>query len=276
MATNKPAAVRVNQKLNVSKWLAKHANKLSQSKAVQRHLQIELTKNYEKVYADAYKYLVRQIQAHLDKGFNISKDGSVSIFLENPATGAFHEIKKKWDPLSERYRRRKAAAFRGESMAYGEAERASAKAKRGKKKARPNLLKLPVDTSKLFWVFRRNLARGASTTPGFSEAAAWVKLEKEKAKKGGVLVTYGNRATIRYNVGLRFGKLAAPFDDMVRKPFVTGMKEKSRVWDDRAGPSNKAGREIHVLAYVEAKRPFIVDLSATVGKMVRQRLRIEN
>lgn len=147
------------------------------------------------------------------------------------------------------------------------------KLRRQKKSIVKNKYKAAENNTDKFWVFRRNLANAALTSSELNANKATVTMLRSAVKKRGVLVSGKNKATIRYSVGLTFGKFSQPFDDMVRKPFMTGMKEKSRVWDTSPGSSMKKG--VRVIAYVEAKRPFIVDLSASVGRLVRQRLKIK-
>jgi len=255
-----PPKIRVTNKLDINKFIRKLANQESVNKAVQKAVFEKATENYKVSYEKAYKSLVRQILRHLQNGFpGAPAGGSISIAVENPFTGGFQSFSTKWAAFHPDYANEKRRAFHGASRGFS--------TPKSKSRARTS-----DDTSLKFWVFRRNLANAAMSAEELNESLATVELQRNWVKKNGVLVSGRNKATIRYSVGLRFGKFQTPFDDMVRKPFITGLKEKSRVWDDSPGTSAKRG--VHVLAYVEAKRPFIVDLSASVGKMVRQRLKM--
>lgn len=267
-----PATVRVVNSLKMDKFLVKLANDKSVNKAVQLKVFNVANENYRLEYAIAYKSLLAQIIRHLSNGFPGANASGVTFYAQNPFTGKFESITKDWAPLSKRYLARKAGVSEAASTKYKQAAAAEGKARKGKREIKARAGKAPLSSANKFWVFRRNLVASTSDLLEKAGARRMVEIDRKVVQKGGVLVSGRNRATIRFSVGLKFDKLKAPFDDMVRKPFMTGLEEKSRVWDSSPGSSAKKG--FHAFAYVEAKRPFVVDLSASVGRMVRQRLKI--
>jgi len=61
---------------------------------------------------------------------------------------------------------------------------------------------------------------------------------------------------------------------MVRTPFINGRTAGTADLSEEAfGVGDNRG--LHVLAIVEAKRPFIMELSGAVGRMARLRLGIK-
>lgn len=87
------------------------------------------------------------------------------------------------------------------------------------------------------------------------------------------VVRSGETITIPYIAGLTFSTLPTPMNELVRKPFILGDGVKVEVYDRGAGSSAKHG--IRVVALVEGQRPFIVELSALMGRKARQRLKIK-
>ena len=274
-SASKPGAVRVSQRLDLAKIVNRLATDAKIGKSIQKAVFDRATETYQHAYEKAYRSLVHQIIQHLQNGFPGAdhRNPNVHISVENPFGGPDGGFTAQgWKPLSAAYRYDKRRAFNSLNGPYQSAQSKYEKARAQKKKAIKNSLRAPEDNSTKFWIFRRNLANAALSSSELNVQRATVQLIKNSVKKQGVLVRGKNKATIRYSVGLRFGKFPQPFDDLVRKPFITGMKEKSRVWDSSPGPSMRKG--VRVIAYVEAKRPFIVDLSASVGRLVRHRLKI--
>lgn len=109
----------------------------------------------------------------------------------------------------------------------------------------------------------RNIQRGDT---GLGHAKA-----RYKAIDPGV-VRMNKPITIGYTAGLKFSTLPTPLNNLVRKPFIQGHSAGVMVLDSGADASRKKG--IRVLALVEAKRPFIVELSGIMGKLARKRLKI--
>jgi len=287
MDTTAPPRITVRNSLNINKIF----RKLGESKVADKHLQAKVyevaKEKYLWYYETSYKSLVRQIIQHLENGFDGALQGGVTIALQDPISGRFHSIHENWDPLTKRYQQRKARYFlnqSGAANAYNDAVDAFNNAKADARKKHKRVPKFKPAAKKTFgastadkyWVFKRNLADALSREHGFSEEAATVTLDSKVVRRGGVLVTGKDKATIRYSVGLKLGKLSSPFDDMVRKPFITGDAAKSRVWFDEFGGSGNEA--IRVLAILEGssrmKRPFIVDLSAQMGRLVRRSLKI--
>lgn len=276
MAAKKPPAVRVAAKINIDKLLNQLAKDTVIGKSVQNLVFEKTRDNFQASYEKAYRDLVNQIINHLQKGFPGATKSSPNVFIkvENPFGGADSGFAADgWLPFTQSYREAKFRAFSNANKPFVKGKALEDKLRRQKKSIVKNKYKAAENNTDKFWVFRRNLANAALTSSELNANKATVTMLRSAVKKRGVLVSGKNKATIRYSVGLTFGKFSQPFDDMVRKPFMTGMKEKSRVWDTSPGSSMKKG--VRVIAYVEAKRPFIVDLSASVGRLVRQRLKIK-
>lgn len=270
-----PPAVRVVSHLKLDKFLVKLANKKSVNRAVQHKVYETARDKFRLEYEIAYRHLLTQIIKNLSNGFpGAATGGSVTFYAYNPFSSGYEPISKKWAPLSNKYLASKNASASALASEHAGKVAAEAKARKGKRAVKDlKAGRAPISSANKFWVFRRNLVDSTSQLFQAEMAKSLVQTHKKPVKRGGVLVSGRNKATIRYSAELQFSKLKAPFDDMVRKPFMTGLAEKSRVWDDSPGSSAKKG--FHAFAYVEAKRPFVVDLSASVGRMVRQRLKIE-
>ncbi len=271
-----PPAVRVVSHLKLDKFLVKLANKKSVNRAVQYKVYETARDKFRLEYEIAYRHLLHQIIKNLSNGFpGADTGGSVTFYAYNPFSSGYEPISKKWKPLSKKYLASKNASASALASEHAGKVAAEAKARKGKRAVKGlKAGRAPISSANKFWVFRRNLVDKTSQMFQAEMAKALVQTHKKSVKRGGVLVSGRNKATIRYSAELQFSKLKAPFvDDMVRKPFMTGLAEKSRVWDDSPGSSAKKG--FPAFAYVEAKRPFVVDLSASVGRMVRQRLKIK-
>ena len=169
----------------------------------------------------------------------------------------------------------------------------------------------PSAAGQKFWIFRRNLASAANsaldpnkakvifqqkdvtrgggkgskvkvtTNQGFSEKQLKHDLRRatadqltgtQKGMKPMGVVRMNKPVTIHYTAGLKFSTLPTPLNDLVRKPFIQGNSAGVMVWDSGADESRKKG--IRVLALVESKRPFIVELSGIMGKLAQKRLKI--
>lgn len=193
-----------------------------------------------KQYELFYRSLLNQIAAHLRDGFMGAESGGVmAIGIRDERgreAGGFQEY---WEPLSPGYLETKTRI----NKKYNSA---------GK-----------------FWVFRRNLQRSAANSKRLLNPT--VTMTSAKVKREGVLVRGKNRLTIRYSTGLTFSTLPPPLNELVRKPFVNGSTQGVEVWD---GSSASGKKGLKVLAYVEGRRPFIVELSGAVGRLARLRLGI--
>lgn len=224
-----------------------------------------VVEDYRATYEKYYKSLVHGILAHLKRGFpgaaghanvtiaisGITSGGSISIIGGGPAG---------WEALSESYLNRKA----GRNRAINKGRKAAGK--RGLNKA--------ANTADKFWIFKRNTSKTLSNSSRMSAGGVSIIAHKKEVKRTGVLVRGKNGFTIRYTAGLKVSTLPSPLNEMVRTPFINGRTAGTADLSEEAfGVGDNRG--LHVLAIVEAKRPFIMELSGAVGRMARLRLGIK-
>ena len=231
---------RKDAQINIDSILQKIAESKSADAILQAAVYKKTSEGTRKSYELFYRSLLNQIAAHLRQGFMGAEYGGViSIGIRDERGNEAGSFQEFWEPLSDDY--------------------LATKARINKK----------YDTAGKYWVFRRNLQRSAGSSRRLLNPT--VSMTSAKVKREGVLVRGKNRLTIRYSTGLTFSTLPPPLNELVRKPFVNGSTQGVEVWDSSPG-SRKKG--LKVLAYVEGRRPFIVELSGAVGRLARLRLGI--
>lgn len=247
--------------INITQILKKLAADKNVDKILQKAVYTKVVVKHQKVYDAHYKALVKQILAHLRSGFpGAASQTSITIMIPSIDRGPGVSFKagggKSWPALNEVYRKQK--------KGY------SSRKKGGRAGARPGRGFYAGDTSNLFWTFKRNMAERLAAQ-GFSPMQVSVNAFEKTVKRGGVLARGRNGFTIGYNAGLQFSTLPTPLNEMVRTPFMKG-KTVGPAALSKGAFGKGDDRGIHILALVEARRPFIMELSGTVGRMARQRL----
>lgn len=247
--------------VNLTSILKKLAADKNVDKILQKAVYTKVILKHQKVYDSHYKALVKQILAHLRRGFpGAASNTAITIMIPSIDRGPGVSFKAggggAWPALSELYRKKK---------------KSYANPKKGKRDGpRPGRGFYAGDTSDLFWTFKRNMAERLATQ-GFSPSNVSVDAFEKTVKRGGVLARGRNGITIGYNAGLRVSTLPTPLNEMVRTPFLNGKTAGPDALGKGAfGKGDDRG--IHILALVESRRPFIMELSGTVGRMARQRL----
>lgn len=232
---------RKDAQINIDSILQKIADSKSAEGIFQEAVYLKTRDQIAVKYQRFYQSLVDQVMAHLRSGFGgASQGGLVAIAVLDENGRAAEAIRQDWEPLSKKYLETKARI----NKKYTSADK--------------------------FWVFRRNLQASAANSARMRNVS--VAVTSRKPKKNGVLVRGKNRLTIRYSTGLRFSTLPPPLNELVRKPFVNGSTQGVEVWTDAEDLTGKKG--LKVLAFVEGRRPFIVELSGAVGRLARLRLGI--
>ena len=232
---------RADAKINIDRILQKIADSKSVDSLLQEAVYNKVSEGVRRDYEKFYRSLLAQLAAYLRDGFGGAESGGVTaIGIRDESGRGAGNFQTYWHPLSESFLETK---------------------KRINKK---------YNSADKFWVFRRNLQRSMGNSLRIQNAE--VTMDSRKVKREGVLVRGKNGLTIRYSTGLRFSTLPPPMNELVRKPFVNGSTQGVDVWDDSEDTSGRKG--IRVLAYVEGKRPFVVELSGAVGRLARLRLGI--
>lgn len=232
---------RKDTQINIDSILQKVADSKSAEGILQEAIYLKTREQIARKYERFYQSLVDQVMFHLRSGFGgASRGGMIAITVLDEDGKAAGGISQYWDQLGAGYLGTKTRI----NKKYGTADK--------------------------FWVFRRNLQASSANSARMRNVS--VDVTSRKVKRDGVLVRGKNRLTIRYSTGLKFSTLPPPLNELVRKPFVNGNTQGVEVWTEAEGLTGKKG--LKVLAFVEGRRPFIVELSGAVGRLARLRLGI--